>query len=353
MIQIVFFYSRMAGYLEGVWRALLTSDHRVNIHVVFWDTSDAPPYQAGQYPRLTFYPRSAYTTPQLNDFLNQIKPDVIYIVGWMDKGYLQATHQYKKQTPEVVVVAGIDDQWKGSLRQHLGRVAFRLKLRSLFDYLWVAGKPQYHYARMMGYNNNRIIPCLLSANTYLFHTRAVFSKRIVFVGRFAREKGIFNLINTYKRLPEAIKAQWPLVLIGDGPLRSEIMALADVHLTIKPFMQAPELADELSKGGVFCLPSNLWEMWGVVIHEAALMGYPLLLSEICGANTEFLIEHYNGYSFQPNNAEDFYQKMLQLLSLPEEMLIQFGQRSHQLGQRINVEQAAHALLSVLPSRFHE
>lgn len=345
--SIVFLYSRIAGYVEGLLQALLNARADLDLHLVYWNQIQGHPFEVKSQERLHVYKRTDMSRPDISALLQQAQPAIIYIVGWMDKDYLAAVTAYKKQHPAVRVVVGIDDQWKGTLRQQVGRWVFRFYLKNIFDYLWVAGKPQYLYARKMGYDNSRIIHNLLSANTYIFNKKASFSKRIVFVGRFSIEKGISNLIAVHKRLPEAIRASWPLVLIGDGPLRAEIQAQQDAYLQLLPYLQPVDLQEELQKGGVFCLPSNLFEMWGVVIHEQAILGYPLLLSSLCGATTEFLIEDYNGYAFDPNNLEDFYASMWRMVHLPDEQLALFSERSHLLGQRITVEMSAASLLSVL------
>ena len=52
----------------------------------------------------------------------------------------------------------------------------------------------------------------------------------------------------------------------------------------------------------FVCPAN--EHWGVVVHEAAAAGLPLLLSNTTYAGTHFLVEGINGYSFDENNYKD-------------------------------------------------
>lgn len=343
-MKIVVLYSNIVSYTEGVLSYLASIDEVSFIEVVYWDNSK---HILTQNPKIQYHPRSSFSNDSINKLLIDSNPSIILVSGWMDKGYVFCIQKYKKINKEVKVVCGIDDQWKNTFRQRMGKIIFRFWFKKIFDFMWVAGKPQYHYAKMMGYKNNNIISNLYSSN-YLFYSKKVeVTRRIVFLGRFSIEKGIINLLDAYKKLPIDVQLSWPLVLIGDGPMKNEIVNNLPNNAIIIPFLQNNELLEELDKGGVLCLPSNLYEMWGVVIHEAAILGYPLLISNICGAISEFLIDGYNGYSFDPNKTDDLFQKLIKITSLSEFELKTFSERSHILGSRINTEISAYSLLSVL------
>ncbi len=100
-------------------------------------------------------------------------------------------------------------------------------------------------------------------------------------------------------------------------------------------------------GGVACVPSYA-NQWGVVIHELALLGYPMVVSSVCGAATEFLISGYNGYLFRSNDIDALRNALLRMVSLTDSKRALFSERSQQLGLRITPEHAAHSLLSVVP-----
>ncbi len=44
-----------------------------------------PPAISGVY----YYKRSNYSVKHLKEFVNELGPQIVYISGWMDKGYLQ------------------------------------------------------------------------------------------------------------------------------------------------------------------------------------------------------------------------------------------------------------------------
>ncbi len=337
------------GHVVGVLKALLECDRKTEIDVVFWDKKhiNSSRYVIEKTGPVKFHARSSLTDSGLVELLLSRNPHIIYISGWMDKGYLRAIARYRATGGSAQVVCGIDDQWKGTLRQHLGKIYFRLFYLKIFDFMWVSGKPQYHYAQRFGYDHERIISNLLSADTTIFNKKPVFSRRFVFIGRFAPEKGLDLLLDAYKSLPEETKMGWPLVLIGGGGLKENITNEKAKYIIVKPFMQPKALIEELMQGGVACIASN-HEPWGVAIHEMAILGYPLILSSACGAATEFLISGYNGFPFKKNDMQSLRDAMMEISSLPVEDLELFSLRSHQLGQRIIPEHAAYSLLSVLP-----
>jgi glycosyltransferase involved in cell wall biosynthesis len=333
----------------GMFKELISLGLSLTIDVVYWDKRhiNSNLLKLTETDGIRLHPRSSLNVAALLGLLRSRKPDILFVSGWMDKGYISAARKYKKENPKTRAVCGIDDQWKNTLRQKIGRIYFSIFYRKLFDFIWVSGKPQYHFAQRMGYAHENIISNLYSADTRIFKKALKYSKRFVFVGRFDPVKGLLNLLDAYHSLPERIKAEWPLVLIGDGELKEAIEKRESKYVVVKPFMQPDELMEELMQGGVACITSHS-EQWGVAIHEMAILGFPLILSSACGAATEFLITGYNGYLFKKSNTQSLHNALLKISTLSAEELEAFSLRSHRLGQRITPEHTAYSLLSVLP-----
>ena len=102
------------------------------------------------------------------------------------------------------------------------------------------------------------------------------------------------------------------------------------------------------KYGCFILPSRN-EPWGLVLHEFAAAGFPIICSENCGAVPMFVINNFNGYTFTPNNTEDLENQMLKIINSSDEELLKKSLCSHTMGQRITPEITAANFLSL--SRF--
>lgn len=346
-ISIVYLWAEIPGYVIGVLEEL-GQQTAGTIDVVYWDrnTVNSTRFEIRHSNMIRFHGRSKTSDKAILDILLDRKPSIIVVSGWMDKGYISVCKRYKCIQPDVKIVVGIDGQWTGSLRQRVGQIYYALFYRRLFDYMWVAGKPQFSYAQRFGYGIESIVANVYSADTRVFNARAKHCKRFVFVGRFIKIKAVDMLIDAYCKLPSERQKAWPLVLIGDGDQKEIFLSKQNPNIEVLSFMQPEDLLMELLKGGVGCLPTHK-DQWGVVIHEYALMGLPMLLSSGCGAASEFLISGYNGFMFAKGDINSLYSAIDRFTMLNDEELIKFGKRSYELGKRINNEISAASLLSIL------
>ena len=244
----------------------------------------------------------------------------------------------------------MDNQWHGTFRQRLACILSFFFIHRYFDYIQVSGRLQYEYAARLGFSRTNILMNLYSADTQLFAEKYYSDKelkqrsyphRFLFVGRLHQNKGIDVLLSAWKAVCEQGKHDWQLVVIGDGPLSETFEAQAQV--VYKPFMQPVDLVEEIITAGVFVLPSRK-EPWGVVVHEFAAAGLPLILSDVCGAATEFLISGYNGYSFQNESVVSLSKSLRCIINMKDEDLQRMGSRSHEMSKRITPEMSVASMM---------
>jgi glycosyltransferase involved in cell wall biosynthesis len=345
--SIVFLWAEVTGYVCGVLESIRKS-YSVEVDVVHWDVRNAnsTQYQIPDSQSIRYHGRSVTDQQQVLDILISCKPSIIVVSGWMDKGYIWACRRYKNKFPEVKIVAGIDDQWTGSIRQRVGQFYYHIFYRNLFDYMWVAGKAQFAFANRFGYGQNNILNNIYSGQFIYSKPQERVNRRFIYVGRCIYSKGVDLLISAHKNLPNNIRNEWPLLIIGTGELKDYISKNCDNSIIHMAWLQPPDLAHELCKGGVGCMPSRR-EQWGVTIHEYSQHGLPLLLSNVCGAANELLINGYNGYSFMSDDVKDLTNKMLKISSLTNAEIKKMGENSLLLGKKISPDISAASLLSVL------
>jgi glycosyltransferase involved in cell wall biosynthesis len=192
---------------------------------------------------------------------------------------------------------------------------------------------------------------LYSADLNLFHQayqnnfeqkQARYPHRFLFVGRLESIKGLDILIESWTLLGDE-KLDWELHLIGNGSLKTSLESTKGVM--IKDFMQPDQLMEEVADAGCFILPSR-GEPWGVVVHEFAAAGLPLILSEVVGSASTFLIPGMNGFSFKANDPQDLARRMTKIISLNDRQLLTMSEYSYRLSQRITPESSAANLLSI-------
>lgn len=346
-VRILFLYARLNGFVLSTLRSLDRRPEVASVDVVYWNQAadignKYVPDTGGTAIRL--HPRSETSRDDLDRLLAELRPDIIYISGWMDRMYLSRLLAYRRRTRGVVTICGFDDQWFGTARQLLAATLLRPFIPRIFDVAWVSGAPQYHYARRLGFRHERIVFNLLSADSGKCPAAGVIEHRFLFIGRMDRVKGLEILIEAHR----TSGLSWPLTLIGDGVLRDALGRQAGKGVEFLPYLQPDELARQLARGGVGVLPSR-FESWGVSLHEMALSGLPLIASSRVGAASEFLIDGYNGRLVRPDDVADLRAAMIDLATASDERRAQMGLASRDLGQRISPELAAASLLA---SRRH-
>ena len=347
-MKILYLYAEVMGYTMSTIREL-SDRYGAELHVVCWDSKKITPYKHQQVANVTFYGRSNYSVTKMKELAKRIEPDLVVVSGWMDKGYLQIVRMLRIKG--VPVVTGIDTQWDGTFGQHAASI-FSFYLRRYFSHAWVAGPCQFEFARRLGFKKKEIVFDLYSANTALFNaTYSAYKKtkehhyphRFLFVGRLEKIKAVDLLVDAWARLAEK-KKNWELVFVGNGSLKDSLQKQR--RIIVKDFMQPDSLEEEIRCAGCFILPSRT-EPWGVVIHEFAAAGLPLICSDVCGAAHTFLIHGLNGFRFEAGNVDSLSNQMLKIIEFRDEVLCKMSMHSHELARRITPSTSAANLISII------
>lgn len=348
-MKVLYLHAEVMGYTMATIRALV--DRGVEVHIVHWDHRKLTPYTAPELPGVFLYNRSEMSVADMQQLANRVAPALTVVCGWMDRGYLHVVRSLRARGG--IVLTGFDDQWFGTFRQRGAAQLARFGVFSrYFSHAWVSGAYQFEFARRLGFEKERIVFDLLAADLGLFEAsfRAAAAGRarsyphsFWYVGRLEPIKGLDTLISAWSGLG-ARKRDWTLRLAGDGSLAARMASIPGV--VVRGFMEPNQLAHELAGAGCFILPSRA-EPWGVVMHECAAAGLPLISSDVVGAASAFLIPGWNGYSFRVNDAADLAKRMSMIVEAPDTDLAVMGERSHHLAQRITPATSAASLLSAV------
>lgn len=109
-------------------------------------------------------------------------------------------------------------------------------------------------------------------------------------------------------------------MYGSGPLQSVIPP--HPRIKVHGFVQPEQLGALYRSARIFALPS-LSEAWGLVVHEAALSGCQLLLSETIGARHDFALPG-NSCVFRTGDLRSMADGLLKLASLEGAALVSAG-----------------------------
>lgn len=140
-------------------------------------------------------------------------------------------------------------------------------------------------------------------------------KVLLCVARFAPEKNLPRLIEAFSR-SGLVEQGWTLKLVGGGPQREELEALAAKQpgVVLHNWLSYPELPALYASARAFVLPS-LFEPWGLVVNEALAAGLPTALSHEVGALPDLLGEE-TPYRFSALDADGMANVLTALANAP-------------------------------------
>lgn len=230
-------------------------------------------------------------------------PGVFVLTSWCHPAFMALARDAKVQHG-AIIVSMVDNYFHGGVKQWLGAIYFRIKLRRFFDYMWVPGRRSVEFMKFLGMPRKRILTGLYTADPKIFNPPQFDEVRrdVIFVGQFIPRKGVGEIVLALQR---RAKGGAPVRLIGHGVLEAELRAAGAV---VTDFKQPAELAEIYRKAGALLLPS-VRDHWGVVAHEAACSGCLILATRQCGC-VEDLVEHgRNGYVMEVSSPDQILKAL--------------------------------------------
>ena len=168
---------------------------------------------------------------------------------------------------------------------------------------------------------------------------------IAFQGRLVSTKGAGLLLEAAKILC-AERHEFRLVLIGDGPERARLEAIASQpsllgRVQLVGRLSAAELEKTLQDASMVVVPSLGGEVFGLVVAENMQRGLPVIASDL-GAFVEVLGEA--GKTFRMGDAQELAQCIANLLKSPEVMASLGAQATRRAERQFGLHAmiAAHA-----------
>lgn len=261
--------------------------------------------------------------------LERCAPRAVAVNGWWDRSALAALRWcLKSGTPAILLsesqVCDADRAgWKEAVK--------RLIVKG-FSSALVGGESHARYLQALGMERPGIFTGYdavdnahfsRGADEARFNTLALRRERqldgpyFLASNRFIEKKNLPRLVEAYALYREtAGSAAWPLVILGDGPLRPSLEAQVeklglDRLVRLPGFKQYGELPGWYGLAGAF-IHASTREQWGLVVNEAMAAGLPVLVSSQCGCCGDLVEEGVNGYSFDPFDTAGLADKMLLL-----------------------------------------
>lgn len=335
--RALFMLYNTSGYFNACASAL---GKLMDVLVIHYPTLTIP-VNDSSYNNVSWVDKTAYSLPELIKLVEDYNPTVCICGGWAISDYLEIVKRAKNNT---CCVLCMDTPWKAKAKQRVHCLFSRIYLVPHFDFVWCAGEPQALYAERLGFQINKIVTGLYCANTELFNriyqdridvVRNNYPHRFLYVGRYVAAKNMLRMQRAFLAATErSPSADWKLICVGKGNLWNDRI----IHPSIehRGYCMPEELPKVVNDAGVFVLPS-LHEPWGVVVHEFAVMGLPLICSREVVATTAYLKAGFNGFMFNSKSEEDMEYVFQQIMKMTDMELFKMGENSHILGMSYTLE----------------
>jgi glycosyltransferase involved in cell wall biosynthesis len=241
--------------------------------------------------------------PRLVSFLKKLEPSLIHIHTGGDAARFIKVRR-KLKVPVIATFHGTDasasDAWRKKQNSFYYKhyLKNRKELIKTFDCFIAISKFIKEKMIEQGFPKEKIIVHYIGVDTDSFYPQTCTKKQLIlFVGRLTKQKGCEYLIKAmYEVKHEVLNAE--LVIIGDGPERKNLEALANELNTSCSFLGSRNedtIKHFLSEAKVFCCPS-FSEGLGIVFLEAQAMGVPVV-SFMSGGIPEAVINNKTGFLY--------------------------------------------------------
>ncbi|WP_211910525.1 glycosyltransferase family 4 protein [Vibrio sp. B1FLJ16] len=200
-------------------------------------------------------------------------------------------------------------------KNNLVMIVKKAIIRFLFDRYFVPGEESKKYLLSLGINEGKI-DIAVNSSELRPQTKITIDNanktdevvRLIYVGRFAEEKNLVQMICALKQAT----INFHLTLIGSGPLSEDVNKLVDND---SRFSNLGHLEPEMLKkvyldNDILILPSKK-EPWGLVVNEAINFGLAVLVSSSVGCRFELVKD--NGRVFKVDDYEDMLLKLDEII----------------------------------------
>lgn len=341
-MKVAVLWINLSGYVNVALRALASQGCQILV------------VSAAAQPDAPFDPREFDWIPQRYEYngkpdantvaelVDEFSPDVM-LASWHVRAYQKACLRMKGRA---LRVGCGDNQWRGSIRQHAGRVTAPFHLKRFYDAFFVTGERQVTWARKMGFPDERIWTGVYTCDTGAFGSLTTQPRRtppaFLCAARLSPEKGIGTLLAAYARYRSECKGEpWRLIVAGDGALREEVREAPGVDW--RGFVQPPSMPPIFAEASCFVMPST-YEPWCVALHEAAAAGLPMIATSACGAAVHLLQDGYNGCVVSPGSVTGLATALDRISRADSGALEEMGRRSAELSKQFSPDRFANTVI---------
>lgn len=343
-MRIALLINGMTGYLDAEYRELRRMGHELLLVApgspkvavgAMRDTAFTVLDRAEEYARVIAWPEQP-DPAELTRAVLEFDPDAVLMTSWnFSKAYRAVM---KAVEPRVVRMLYMDNLWRAAPRQWLGRLTHRWYVDPVADAALVPSERSEFYARRLGFGPGDIIRGGAVGDTGMFNSpprqgaELAARRSFLSVGRLVDHKGPDVLAAAYARYRDLAEDPWDLHVVGIGPMADLLENQPGV--VMHGFIEPEEVARLMREVSCFALTSHI-EPFGVVVHEAAASGLPILCTEFSGVAPVIVQDGYNGWHVPSGDIELWAGAMARMSGLSPERLESMSEVSRSIAHRMS------------------
>jgi glycosyltransferase involved in cell wall biosynthesis len=162
---------------------------------------------------------------------------------------------------------------------------------------------------------------------------------LVYVGRLAPEKELHVLMEIARHLPQRIKEQVHWLIVGDGPMKEELIKTSPENMSFTGYLTGESLTEVYAGSSLFIFPSTT-ETFGNVVLESLACGTPVIAARAGGVK-EIIRDQVTGLLSSPGDPSEFIYHITELIE------------NEQLLYKMKVEARKYALQQSWDSIFRK
>lgn len=292
---------------------------------------------------VTFIQKQSLLDFDYKKVIETVNGDVFHLHNlWTPNLHWTARSCRKNGIPYLISPRGTLEPWPLSqkkLKKKLSWLLYQKKDLMKASCIHATSEAEAYNIRNLGIRTPiAIIPNGINVENYPYlKTDNDINKTILFLSRVSSKKGVETLIKVWKSIPDQIKSNWVLRIVGEGD-----KGLDDsYYLRIKKLIRDSELSNsvvlagpkygidkinEYKNANLFVLPTYS-ENFGMVIAEAMVSGVPVITTS--GTPWKILNDKKIGWWIE-NNGNELKNAIVEAISLTETARLHKGVESRKI-----------------------
>lgn len=214
------------------------------------------------------------------------------------------------------------------------------------DAITVITKEAYDHYTKLGFKITHV-PNAIDISSLPQQKDRRYEKQIIFAGRLSKEKGILNLLEVTKKLPDDVH----LLILGSGPdedkVKESVKSKPNLHFL---GYQPKEKTISLIRGSDVLIQPSIIEGISSTILEAMACKTPIIATNT-GGNKELIENNKTGILVEPDSTENLLEKTLDLISNKQKAQ-NLGEEAFKQVQRYDWSYIGKLYLSIYESLLH-